>query len=683
MGNRLKNSKSPYLRLHSNNPVDWYEWGEEAFQRAREEDKPIFLSIGYYTCHWCHVMNRESFMDPDVANELNKTFVCIKVDREERPDIDAIYMKYAMSLTGSGGWPLTVLLTPDKKPFFVATYLPRETLIELARKVRDLWGNDKERVLKYADDVVNTLLNTSLFSVGNEYKELNEDIVYELFKKLSVSFDEFNGGFGNPPKFPNPHKILFLLRFWKYYRDPLAFEMVVKTLDAMRFGGIYDQVGGGFHRYSTDAIWKLPHFEKMLYDQAWLLKAYTELYQITGDYVYRDTSLEIIKFLFRELSDGKLFYSALDAESEGVEGRYYIWSFDEISDALGDLTDFAVNVFNLKEDGNYFEEVSGRKTGYNILYPRFRWEKIAESMNMDFDEFMSTLYDVLERLRKAREGRVKPNVDDKILTDWNSMAIASISYSARIFGDDKLLNKALDSMDELLKRMYRDGVIYHSYIDGETTVPGFLDDYANMLYALNETYMVSYDPKYLEYAIEISELMIKYFYVEGMDIFLHTPKDSNDLIHHNLDLYDGPYPSGLSIAIHEFIRLSRLTGEERYELLARDILKGVIPNIEHSIDASPYMVVNVLYFLKGGSEVVVVPGEDLNYAINYIRSLGKVYTPYSIYHLKASKEVERVSNYVGYYNPVDNKSTVYICKDFKCLEPITDLEKAIEVLAGE
>ena len=683
MGNRLKNSKSPYLRLHSNNPVDWYEWGEEAFQRAREEDKPIFLSIGYYTCHWCHVMNRESFMDPDVANELNKTFVCIKVDREERPDIDAIYMKYAMSLTGSGGWPLTVLLTPDKKPFFVATYLPRETLIELARKVRDLWGNDKERVLKYADDVVNTLLNTSLFSVGNEYKELNEDIVYELFKKLSVSFDEFNGGFGNPPKFPNPHKILFLLRFWKYYRDPLAFEMVVKTLDAMRFGGIYDQVGGGFHRYSTDAIWKLPHFEKMLYDQAWLLKAYTELYQITGDYVYRDTSLEIIKFLFRELSDGKLFYSALDAESEGVEGRYYIWSFDEISDALGDLTDFAVNVFNLKEDGNYFEEVSGRKTGYNILYPRFRWEKIAESMNMDFDEFMSTLYDVLERLRKAREGRVKPNVDDKILTDWNSMAIASISYSARIFGDDKLLNKALDSMDELLKRMYRDGVIYHSYIDGETTVPGFLDDYANMLYALNETYMVSYDPKYLEYAIEISELMIKYFYVEGMDIFLHTPKDSNDLIHHNLDLYDGPYPSGLSIAIHEFIRLSRLTGEERYELLARDILKGVIPNIEHSIDASPYMVVNVLYFLKGGSEVVVVPGEDLNDAINYIRALGKVYTPYSIYHLKASKEVERVSNYVGYYNPVDNKSTVYICKDFKCLEPITDLEKAIEVLAGE
>ncbi len=680
MVNRLSKEKSPYLRLHMDNPVDWYPWGEEAFKKAREEDKPIFLSIGYYTCHWCHVMNRESFMDEEVAKELNKTFICIKVDREERPDIDSIYMKYAMSIMGGGGWPLTVLLTPDKKPFFVATYLPKETLIELARRVRNLWINDREKILKYADEVVKTLLGTSLFSVGNEYKEITENPIHELYKRLSITYDEFNGGFGEPPKFPSPQKILFLFRYWKSMDDSLALEMSLKTLDAMRMGGIYDQVGGGFHRYSTDAIWKLPHFEKMLYDQAWMIRTYAEAYQITGDYLYRETVEQTIEFLYRELYDGKLFYSALDAESEGMEGRYYIWSIEEIRNILGDEAKIAIEAFNLKEEGNYFDEATGKRTGYNIIYPRVRWEISAKNQGYNFEEYREVMDGILKKLFHARSTREKPNVDEKILCDWNAMTIASIAYASRILDDKDLMTKVETSLEEHLKRFYSD-TLYHLYIEGERRVPALLDDYSYTLHMLVESYMTLYKPEYIERAIEMADEMLEKFYIDRINILLHTPKDTTDLPHHNLDLYDGPYPNGLSIAIHELIRLSRLTGEERFESIARELLKTALPNIERALEASPTLILDMLYILDGGSEVVVVPGKDLDLGREFISKLSKIYNPFSIYHLKHGG-TDKISSYIKYYDAIEGRPTIYICRNFRCLAPTTDLKEAIKHLHG-
>lgn len=678
MGNRLANENSPYLRLHKDNPIDWYPWGEEAFKRAREEDKPIFLSIGYYTCHWCHVMNRESFMDREVAEELNKTFICVKVDREERPDIDSIYMKYAMSILGSGGWPLTVVITPDGKPFFISTYLPRETLIELARRVRELWRGDRERVINYADNVVRTILNTSLFSVGNDYKEVNEEAINELYRRLSTSFDEFNGGFGDPPKFPNPHRILFLLRYWSIYRDSLALEMALKTLDSMRMGGIYDQVGGGFHRYSTDMVWKLPHFEKMLYDQAWLIRSYAEAYQLTGDYLYRETIEDIIKFLYRELYDGKLFYSALDAESEGMEGRYYIWGIDEIKGVLSDEADLAMKAFNLREDGNYFEESTGKRTGFNIIYPRYRWEVIAEELGYKFEEFKSLIDSILEKLFDARSKRIKPNVDKKVLCDWNAMTLASLAYVSKIFDDKDLREKVRLSIDEFIKRFYDNG-LYHVYIDGYSYNPALLDDYAYTIHMLIEAYMSINDHKYLKLALEFTDEMLDKFYVEDVNILLHTQKNIRDIPHHNLDIFDGPYPSGLSIAIHELIRLSRLTGEERYWSIAHEILKTLLPDIEKAVDAAPMLIIDMLYVLKGGLEVVVVPGSDIGLGREYMLKLSRVYSPFSIYHFKYGG-IDKISSYVKYYDAIDDKPTIYICRNYSCLMPTTKLEEAVKHL---
>ena len=685
MANRLAREKSPYLRLHMNNPVDWYPWSEEAFKKAREEDKPIFLSIGYYTCHWCHVMNRESFMDPEVADKLNSTFICIKVDREERPDVDSLYMKYAMVVLGGGGWPLTVLLTPEKKPFYVATYLPKKHLIELADRVRELWVNDRERIYRYSDNLVRTIVSSELFTTGFEYKEVKRSYVDEIYRRCAISFDEFNGGFGGPPKFPTPHRLLFLMRYWRLYDEPQALEMVFKTLDGMRFGGIYDHLEGGFHRYSTDEVWKLPHFEKMLYDQAWLMRVYTEAYQISGDYIYRETFYQIFDFIVRNLFSEKfgMLYSAMDSESEGVEGRYYLWSYDEFVEAAGDLYDIGVEVFNIKVDGNYFEEATGRKTGLNILYPKYRWEHIASKLGLGIDDFVDILNRLLDRLRRYRiENRVKPGIDNKFLADWNLYTVSSLAYGGRVFRDGELIGYAERIFKSICEHMYVGDVLYHSNIDGENTSNGFLDDYASILYALNELYLSTLKYTYLDMAIEFANNLIKKFYRKDMNLFQHNPIDSEDLPHHNIDVFDGPYPSGLSLAIHELIRLSRLVGDRSFYDIALENLKTILPNIERALESAPYQGVNMMYVLSGGGEVVIIPGMDNDKTNTYVSSLLKLYTPFTIFHLK-TEDVSRNIEYVKYYELVGEGPTIYVCRDYKCLSPTNDLKVAIEqILSG-
>jgi len=663
MVNRLSREKSPYLKLHADNPVDWYPWSEEAFEKAKKEDKPIFLSIGYYTCHWCHVMNRESFSDPEVARELNKVFIPIKVDREERPDVDSLYMKYSFAVTGGGGWPLTVLLTPDKKPFFIATYLPKDTLIQLIKRVDELWRNDREKIYRYAEDLVRGVVTSPMFMVGDSYRELGLDVVDTLVQRLSASYDPIHGGFGHPPKFPNPHRHLFLLRYSWLYEEMFPVTMVHTTGVRMRFGGLYDHVWGGFHRYSTDAIWKLPHFEKMLYDQAWLIRMYTEAYQVTGDWIFRDTVEGVYRFLEEWMYDGSALYSAVDAESEGVEGRFYIWSMDEFRDALGDLYDPAYRIFGLEEDGNYREEATGRKNGYNVLFPSKRWEEHAVTLGMNFEEFMDYISNVLKHLREYASDRVKPNIDYKILADWNSMTAASLAYAYRVFQDDRYLSMAIGGVEFILHKMYPDTLL-HTYVEGEASVNGFLDDYASLLYALNELYMATGRERYLDRARDVAEDMINLFRHPDLKIFLHTPITQEDLPHPDIELFDGPYPSGQSIAIHELLRLSRMTNEDRYWEIAIETLKTVLPNVERSVEAAPYLAVSTLLGVTGGGEII--------YSDDVFRDIDRVYAPF---HVIVKKDIDGL---VRLETPMTSKeSYIYVCQGYVCHEPSKTLRDAI------
>lgn len=441
--NRLVFEKSPYLLQHAANPVNWFPWGESAFTTAKEEDKPIFLSIGYSTCHWCHVMEGESFEDPQVAALLNETFVPIKVDREERPDIDQVYMAVCQAVTGTGGWPLTVILTPDKQPFFTGTYFPKQSrfgrtgLMELIPKINELWENKRDELLESADQIVGFLQQNTSSALGSELEEILLDTAY---LQLSDRFDKDQGGFGSAPKFPSAHNLTYLLRYWHHTGEKSALEMVEVTLQKMRLGGIFDQVGFGFHRYSTDSAWLLPHFEKMLYDQAMLVMAYTEAFQATGKGEYAQTAREIIDYVLRDLTspDGG-FYSAEDADSEGEEGLFYLWTPEEFREFLDEEgSELFINLFNLEEGGNFFDEATKSKIGRNILYLKEPLVELSKKINLPEDELSRLWEEVRGMLFGIREKRIHPLKDDKILTDWNGLMIAALAKAASALGEHSL-----------------------------------------------------------------------------------------------------------------------------------------------------------------------------------------------------------------------------------------------------
>ncbi len=436
--NKLINEKSPYLLQHANNPVNWFPWSNEAFEKAKLEDKPIFLSIGYSTCHWCHVMEKESFEDEQVAKLMNDTFISIKVDREERPDIDGIYMSVCQMVTGAGGWPLTIVMTPDKKPFFAGTYFPKYNrfnrigMMELIPKLKSVWVNQKEEILKSADDIALSLNRQNFFS---DSTEIDASILDKTYNDLSNRYDKTSGGFGSAPKFPSPHNLLFLLRYWKRKNEPNALKMVEKTLTEMRYGGIYDHIGFGFARYSTDQNWLVPHFEKMLYDQAMLVLAYTEVYLVTKNDFYKKTAEEILEYVLRDMthSDGG-FYSAEDADSEGEEGKFYLWDADELRNVLDkDESDFAIKVFNVADDGNWIDESKGMMPGTNILHLKESIKNLAADFNLSENEFANKLELIRDKLFKYREKRIHPYKDDKILTDWNGLMISALARASQAF----------------------------------------------------------------------------------------------------------------------------------------------------------------------------------------------------------------------------------------------------------
>jgi uncharacterized protein YyaL (SSP411 family) len=570
--NRLAGEKSPYLLQHAENPVDWYPWGKEAFERAAREDRPVFLSIGYSTCHWCHVMAHESFEDPAVAKLMNETFVSVKVDREERPDIDKLYMTVCQMITGSGGWPLTIVMTPDREPFYAATYIPRDGrhgrigMTELVPRLAEIWRNRKSEALGAASEIVGILEKEA---GAADAGPAGVDAFHRAFRSLEGLYDREHGGFWTAPKFPMPHHLLFLLRYWKRTGNENALFMVERTLEAMRLGGIYDHAGGGFHRYSTDERWAVPHFEKMLYDQALLAMAYTEAFQATGAPLFGETAKAVLRYVLREMAapDGG-FCTALDADSEGEEGRFYLWTFEELRRLVPEKDfPFFRSVFAVEEGGNFADEASGIKGGANILFARRERDGSVPLRNLS-GEGNARLGILLETLRREREKRVWPHRDDKVLTDWNGLMIAAFAMGGRVFDEETFTRAAREGAAFLLRVLSPSpGKLLHRYREGDRAVDGLLDDYAFLAWGLLELYEAVYDPSFLGEALLLVESAAGLFSDRDRGDFYFTSREGEALPARQKEHTDGAVPSGTAVMILNLVRLGRLLG--RTDLLER------------------------------------------------------------------------------------------------------------------
>jgi uncharacterized protein YyaL (SSP411 family) len=690
--NKLRSEKSPYLLQHAQNPVDWYPWGEEAFERARKEGRPIFLSIGYSTCHWCHVMERESFEDRQVAELMNDAFVCIKVDREERPDIDSVYMTVCQVMTGSGGWPLTIIMTPERKPFFAATYIPRENrfgrigMKQLIPRIRELWEYHRGDALTSADKVTSILERVSIEPDGEELKEETLEIAYE---QLSRNFDVEYGGFSNAPKFPSPHNLMFLLRYWRRTGDERALGMVEMTLQNMWRGGIYDHVGLGFHRYSTDHRWLVPHFEKMLYDQALLAMAYVEAYQATGKKEYEETAREIFTYVLRDMNapEGG-FYSAEDADSEGEEGRFYLWTEEEIREILAaEEADLVTKVLSMQQGGNFRHEASGEKTGNNIPHLTGPLSGLAQDLGMVPEELKERLELAREKLFAVRENRVHPHKDDKILTDWNGLMIAALAKGAQAFRDPLYEGAARRAAEFILEKMRDpDGRLYHRYRDAEAAISAFLDDYAFLVWGLMELYEATFESGYLRRAIELHDFMIAHFWDPGTGGFWFSADDADTILVRNKQIYDGAIPSGNSIAVLNLLRLSRLTGSPKYEEMAVRLIRAFSKMISEAPAAYTQFMVALDFALGPTSEVVIVGNPGSGDTMTMIQTLQGSFTPNKVVMFRSTKErdpeITRLAEFIRDFSSIEGKATAYVCKGFRCDLPTTEAQQMLALLNG-
>lgn len=679
--NRLISEESPYLLQHAYNPVDWHPWGDVAFEEAKQQDKPVFLSIGYSTCHWCHVMAHESFEDPAVAAAMNEAFICIKVDREERPDIDQVYMAVCLMMTGRGGWPLTIIMTPDKRPFFAATYIPKSGrfgqmgMLELIPTVKSLWKNQRGELLSSADKIINSLKIAR--SVGDQAKgqTLNASTLAEAYRGLSLNFDAQNGGFGSAPKFPTPHNLLFLLRYWLRSRDANVLQMVEITLEAMRMGGIFDHVGNGFHRYSTDAEWFIPHFEKMLYDQALLIMAYAEAYQATRKEAYARAAREIIGYVLGEMASPEGgFYSAEDADSEGVEGKFYLWTADELK-GLMDKDEYSLftKVFDVQDAGNF-------ENGRNILRMRATLEDAASVIGMPEDELRSRLDDIRKRLNAARERRVHPAKDDKILTDWNGLMIAALGKAAQILNEKRYAEAAKKAADFSLQRLRRsDGRLLHRYKD-EAGIIGNLDDYAFLIWGLIELYEAVFDAKYLKLALELNGEMIKHFWDEPSGGLYFTPDDGELLPVRQKEIYDGAVPSGNSVAMLNMLRLSHLTGDPGLEERANALGSAFASRVNRQ-PLGHTMLMCALDFALGPSyEIALVDGRGIGDIDKMLDALRSKFLPNKVVIMVSGEDIHKIAEYTRSLLKMNGKATAYVCRGYKCEQPTNNPEKMLEII---
>lgn len=669
--NRLIFEKSPYLLQHARNPVAWYPWSQEAFAEAKKQNKPIFLSVGYSTCHWCHVMEHESFEDHEVAALLNDAFICIKVDREERPDIDQVYMTVTQAITGQGGWPMTVMMTPEKKPFMAATYIPKDSrhgragMLELVPAINKLWQEDPQRILDSSENITDAISN---IADANKGPRLSADIFKKTKALLASQFDSKKGGFASAPKFPSPHLLSLLMRIDS--QDRMAF----RTLDEMRLGGIYDHIGYGFHRYSTDEDWLLPHFEKMLYDQAMHVIAYTEAYQVSSNKKYLEISDEVISYVLRDLEspDGG-FYSAEDADSEGVEGKFYVWSYEELKDILAeDDFNWFINTFNIKEDGNFLEEATREETGLNIPHLN---KALDQSQNTRLEAIRIKLFDI-------RKKRIHPYKDDKILTDWNGLMIAAIAKAARCSEhSQRYIDSAKKAADFVLDKLKdKDGRLLKRYRDGEAAMNGHLNDYAFMVWALLELYETCFDIKYLKEAIELNDKLIKHFWDKENGGLFMTADYSEELLIRAKDNFDGAIPSGNSIAALCFAKLAKITADNKYNDLAWQIIEAFSNQILSYPSGFAQMLIALDLLLANSKEIVIVGELADPKTQEALEQLNQNFDPHKIILLKSKASEEELSHIAPYtkeQKQIDGQTTFYVCENYSCKEPSTKLDNKI------
>ncbi|MCP4600395.1 MAG: thioredoxin domain-containing protein [Proteobacteria bacterium] len=687
--NHLSGEKSPYLLQHASNPVEWHPWSQEAFEKAQREDKPIFLSIGYSTCHWCHVMERESFEDLEVAALMNENFVSIKVDREERPDIDHIYMTVCQIMTGSGGWPLTIIMTPIKEPFFAATYIPKESrfgqtgLVDLIPNVAEAWQSNRKKLVDSAKRAVFALEKAT--DTGRDV-EPGAEALHLAFTQLASHFDQENAGFGHSMKFPTPHQLIFLLRYWHLSGNDIALEMAEKTLMAMRRGGIFDQVGFGFHRYSTDPRWLVPHFEKMLYDQALLLWAYVEAFEATQNELYEKSAREIIEYILRDMSSNEgAFYSAEDADSEGEEGKFYLWTEDEIRGLLDEQTaEVAIDAFNVSAQGNFAEEATGQQSGNNILHFGKSIEKVASLNKLSVQTVEKHLETARQTLLKARGKRVRPLLDDKVLTDWNGLMIGALSMAARVLKEPRYAGQAKKAADFILARLVdQDGRLLHRFRDGEAGLTANLDDYAFFVFGLIELYEATFETEYLHDAMRINKLMIRHFAdIKGGGFFLSS-NDVEKVLVRPKELYDGAIPSGNSIAFYNLLRLSRITGDTALEQTAA-ATSGAFGRATRTGASAHTMFLNALVFALGPSLEVVIAGKSgADDTEAMLEALRRVYVPNKVVLLRPQGDEPAISSlapFVADQSMKDGKATAYVCVDRSCSFPTTDPKTMIGLI---
>ncbi len=643
MVNRLVNETSPYLKQHAHNPVDWFPWGKEAFEEAKKRDIPIFLSIGYSTCHWCHVMEEESFDNEKIACLINKNFIPVKVDREERPDIDSFYMKVCQQMTGSGGWPLTIFLKHDKKPFFAATYLPAESkygrkgLIDLIPEIVGLWQNDREKIFEVAEKIMNSLSDKKAKSTS---EFTGDNLLDNAFSILKQSYDEKMGGFGSSPKFPMPGYLKFLLFYWYKYSEPSALDMVENSLIAMRLGGIYDQLEYGFHRYAVDRNWETPHFEKMLYDQALLLEVYSITYQITGKEIYMRTAKEIISYLKSVLvSKEGCFYTAEDADSEGEEGKYYLWSRDELKQKLSKK--------------NYKKTISL----YQINKPNstLRFSEVNDIKKAD---------KLKRKLLQIRQKRTRPNKDDKILVDWNSLTSAALAGAGKIFNEKEFIEMAENIVEFIWDNRNAKGRLFHSYCEGQYLRKDNLDDYSFLLHALIELHQATLNSIFLDKAKKIVSLMTELFWDEAKGGFYFSPIENFDILLPEKKFNDSVIPSGNSVAAFNLLRLAHLTENLKYEKMAKDIVQYA----NDELSANPAAKLNLLIdldYLKNSFKVVTLEGRSNSFHQKIISFVRENYLPDVL---------------IKRDNIEQGNAQAYICRDYRCGLPTGDPDKIIEEL---
>lgn len=664
--NRLINEKSPYLLQHAYNPVNWYPWGEEAFEKAKTEDKPIFLSIGYSTCHWCHIMEKESFEDVEVASILNQFFICIKVDREERPDIDAVYMSACQAMTGQGGWPLTIIMTPEEKPFFAGTYIPKDRkygsvgLMELLPLVHASWMEKRKKLIASSKEIANHLMVLPKYEAADN--DLDKSILHLAFTQYKNTFDQINGGFGSAPKFPAPHNLMFLLHYSQFENNDLALTMVTKTLECMYRGGIFDHIGGGFSRYSTDKKWLVPHFEKMLYDNALLAYIYLEAYLVTHQALFKTVAEKIFTYIANELTDEDGgFYCGEDADSDGIEGKYYVFTPEEIIDVLGDNQGKLFNNwYSITRAGNF-----EGKSIPNLLN------------NTQFCTGSPQAEELLPKLLAYRKNRTSLHKDDKILTSWNALMILAYSKGYQVLGKAKYLKAAQKCQDFIKNNLYtwnRELIIRWRHQDAKGK--GQLNDYSFYCLSLIHLYQSTFDIQYLTWAAEFAGLMVdKFFDIENGGFFIYA-EDGEQLITRPKETYDGAMPSGNSAATYVLMDLWHLTGERYWEEIALKQLQFLSGQAKQYPTSCSFALLSMMKYLYRKRELICIindtdiiktlPGHFRDYDLKNMAVIVK--TPLNVLQL------EKIAPFTKNYPFPDAGNAYYLCENHSCSTPVYAIE---------